>query len=572
MKKRMKLAVGFLSIFLAVIIYSLVFQMLLSNPITSSSPPSISFPDSCSNESIKLLWDSLISISSDNIVIFFNSSSNNRCNSIFAYKLIGSDAYILAAQESSSETRNSSIISAIHLNATQNYLDILKNITSILNDTKINTDTLSILQLYASLRNTATIGDADARFRNNFLISPPSWLSNPADAFASYYFVDTLATADRTTSQTGTISGNYSLDVYVFTVSIVTNCTPNWIATVEACKQDDTQNVWYNDSKSCNSLVNKPDNSTKMCDYNSNGIIGSLSNVYQRNTNISITINSATLNLSANYTSVKTVEFKEGNITRVSFLWNFTYPLNLKQIFLEKQSSSSQVGYIILEGLNATKTLTIDRLNASGKICIKDAVVNDISEISAQCNSNNEIIISCPGANSSLSCIIVNNKFVVSGISHSGIREILASGTTPTTCTPSWICSDWANCVNNLKTRTCLDSNNCNLNVGKPNLTQSCQITVCTSRWTCTSWNPTTCPKDETQTRTCTDNNNCNTNSGKPSESQTCSYTKPASLFWPIFIISLSLIIVIIIILIIITIKRNREETSQINFKYIPGK
>ena len=45
---------------------------------------------------------------------------------------------------------------------------------------------------------------------------------------------------------------------------------------------------------------------------------------------------------------------------------------------------------------------------------------------------------------------------------------------------------------------------------------------TCNPKWECSSW--TECSKTETQTRTCVDSNNCGTNSGKPKTSQSCNY------------------------------------------------
>ncbi|HLC55763.1 MAG TPA: hypothetical protein VJJ23_00830 [Candidatus Nanoarchaeia archaeon] len=44
-------------------------------------------------------------------------------------------------------------------------------------------------------------------------------------------------------------------------------------------------------------------------------------------------------------------------------------------------------------------------------------------------------------------------------------------------CLPSWYCEEWDECVNNAQTRTCIDVNGCNNNVGKPELSQSCTAT-----------------------------------------------------------------------------------------------
>ncbi len=49
-------------------------------------------------------------------------------------------------------------------------------------------------------------------------------------------------------------------------------------------------------------------------------------------------------------------------------------------------------------------------------------------------------------------------------------------------CYPSWDCNIWGQCVEGVSVRTCNDSNSCNSEVGKPELTQTCQDTGTTAR------------------------------------------------------------------------------------------
>lgn len=48
------------------------------------------------------------------------------------------------------------------------------------------------------------------------------------------------------------------------------------------------------------------------------------------------------------------------------------------------------------------------------------------------------------------------------------------SNNTGGTCTPSWQCSEWKECVDNMQTRICTDAKSCNLLTGKPSETQTC--------------------------------------------------------------------------------------------------
>ena len=55
-----------------------------------------------------------------------------------------------------------------------------------------------------------------------------------------------------------------------------------------------------------------------------------------------------------------------------------------------------------------------------------------------------------------------------------GLDDCSCTNTTPT-CTSTWECTTWSSCVNNVKTRTCTDSNSCG-NATTPPLTESCNV------------------------------------------------------------------------------------------------
>lgn len=47
-------------------------------------------------------------------------------------------------------------------------------------------------------------------------------------------------------------------------------------------------------------------------------------------------------------------------------------------------------------------------------------------------------------------------------------------GTDSDECEPNWICSEWTECVNNVKRRACLDVNECDDDTDKPAIRESC--------------------------------------------------------------------------------------------------
>ncbi|MFH1311476.1 MAG: C1 family peptidase [Nanoarchaeota archaeon] len=201
-------------------------------------------------------------------------------------------------------------------------------------------------------------------------------------------------------------------------------CTPNWKAN-SVCKPDDSLTVWYNDSNVCFSktglssdLQGKPDNQTSSfsCDFDKDGFIGDL-------TNVNSLINLSLGNLNG------TIIFKEENRTLFEFN-SSNVTINFANLFIEKQPTNNSFAYLIINGLdltsqNKTKIAYINKiLNGTG-ICIKDAEITSITEVSASCTGSNEFWLRCPGINGAYSCNLTENNTVyqISGLKHSGVKE-----------------------------------------------------------------------------------------------------------------------------------------------------
>ena len=320
------------------------------------------------------------------------------------------------------------------------------------------------------------------------------------------------------------------------------NCTSNWNEIKTPCNINDSLIIWYNDTNRCNSLAGIPTNKTINCDYDNNGIIGNISTITNENLVIQVYIDSNPMDISKIFNITKIITFNDENITRINFSYNFSKPLDLKNIFIKKQPSNGNRGYLIINGINESKTVTIDKLNStSNSVCIKNSIITLISSILDNCDAIDETLLSCPGDEEEYICEIKNNKFVISGVEHSAIEEFFIENSS--ICNPSWNCSLWLNCTNNQQTRLCADFNHCNTLIGKPIEIQSCGPS-CTSQWNCTSWTPEKCPKNQTQTRQCRDINNCAASTNKLPENQTCEYKSNSSVLI-ILIIILALIALI---------------------------
>jgi PGF-pre-PGF domain-containing protein len=56
-----------------------------------------------------------------------------------------------------------------------------------------------------------------------------------------------------------------------------------------------------------------------------------------------------------------------------------------------------------------------------------------------------------------------------------GTKGVQAETPAPTTCAENWSCNDWSACTDDVRTRTCTDSNACGTTANKPSESEQCQ-------------------------------------------------------------------------------------------------
>ena len=548
-------------------------EPLLGPTLAAFTPP---LPANCSNtENITTLWDYIFhNKPSLNGIKIFPATTGN-CNSPYGAINITSEAidsnfYILYANPNTTLPGGQTyLLWAIHGNATPLYLTQLEdaNLGNLL-------ATISLLYnnalISAYITNRSTIispAEANSNFSFFFNLTTPDllqWTATASGAFTTYLFNDSLTITEEVKTTSGVVNANYSIEYFTFFKTIlppISQCTSNFTAINTSCRQDDTVITWYNDSNSCPNAT-LPANQTTDCDFNNNRIIGNNTHINDDNLEVEIYIDSNPLNLTKNYTETRKIEIREGNIIRVELDYDFSSPLNLKNIIIEKQTSSN-FGYLIVGGLPYRKILRIDKLNSSSsEICVRDREVSDIDDFSSGCTSSVEIKLACPGNTTQFTCNLTSNIFEVSGLTRSAVKELVTTSPPPATCTSNWQCTSWSECTNNQQTRSCTDSNSCGTNTGKPVEAQACTSTpVCVPNWQCTGeWKPEKCPENEKQTQTCNDLNNCRTNAGKPAEERSCKYESQFTWITVIVILTIFIITVIIIIIYIIIGKQPRKH------------
>ncbi|MBI4438754.1 immune inhibitor A, partial [Candidatus Woesearchaeota archaeon] len=145
---------------------------------------------------------------------------------------------------------------------------------------------------------------------------------------------------------------------------------------------------------------------------------------------INISVNGS-LNLSQLFNGTFLVNVSNGSVPVVEFFWNFTNSSLGLNFSIDFQSSGSAFGAVFVKGLvlQFKKNLSLLAVNSSiGSVCVKDADVGGISNISASCSALNESLVTCPGINGSYSCSLVNSTgnstyFKISGLSFSAAKQ-----------------------------------------------------------------------------------------------------------------------------------------------------
>jgi len=244
------------------------------------------------------------------------------------------------------------------------------------------------------------------------------------------------------------------------------------------CQEDDTRTLYYTfENPSCAEAIRDLyPNVTEYCDYDSDGIIGEITD-----------IDSLDLTLTMDIASDPKIIIKSGTKSIVEFTKDVSNPVNFRNVYIEKQLSTDIAGYTFVKGLKTSKTIIVDKIATSKKLCIKDAEITDLSTVSDDCSASDETIITCPTTSGSYPCTIVGNTFVVSGLTNSAVLQFPDSNDTGG-CDEDWVCTAWSNIASECGTRDCTcdcsDSTDCS---GSNLETKSCTTAGCQYDSDCSS-------------------------------------------------------------------------------------
>jgi len=535
-------------------------------------------PSSCSSGAITSTWDSIFKNVGSSGITIVNVSGDGKCSYFLAYKISGNLTNVLAGYDLLPYSANSTFYSAIEGNFSSQFQDILGSATSE-NTTALNMSlSPSGLLSYALLGNVSSIAEANTSFFLTFKADNSSWDTSGSGSSLVYTFSQSDSNSTTRTRINGGVY-NSSLNYLTFNRTLnlsSSSCIQSWVAINTSCNSSDYKIMWYNDTNNCSNSTGKPVNVSISCDYDLNGIIGNFSSFTESNIDLELYINGSLGNISKNYTGTREVIFREVDteVDRLSFNYSFDSPFDIRGVSIEVEDGDSHYGYIVIRGLNITKTARVDKLNSSSvRVCVKntDGTIDDVTD---NCDGYREYLIDCPGSSGSIRCSLDGNLFVVSGLTRSIVKEWLNDlNDTVQECTTNWSCTAFSECgVSGTKTKICTDRAYCNSTVNKPATVENCTfISVCNTNWSCSDWAPTGCPTNLTQTRTCRDTNVCNITSGKPNQVRTCE--RQSGTNWGLIGIIIGVVILLIIAVIIIISKLNggRDDSNYVNIQGFGG-
>ncbi|MBU0471503.1 MAG: PGF-pre-PGF domain-containing protein, partial [Nanoarchaeota archaeon] len=178
----------------------------------------------------------------------------------------------------------------------------------------------------------------------------------------------------------------------------------------------------------------------------------------------------------------------EKELVNFNFSFNSSSTLDLSSLSVRTQDEDAEQGAIVVSGLDlssqgTTKTVYVKDIdNTKNSVCVKDAIIASVTEISGTCNGANETKLPCTSSGHSRTvnegtvnertyiCTDLGDSYMIEGLVHSGVQENL--------CSASWSCSSWGDCVGETQscTGTWTDANDCGSSYSGSN-SRSCTST-----------------------------------------------------------------------------------------------
>jgi|GEM_PF-2303676 len=160
-----------------------------------------------------------------------------------------------------------------------------------------------------------------------------------------------------------------------------------------------------------------------------NTTIGSMLNAGS----INISVGNST-NLSQSFSTTLNVTITINNATTIAFPHNFaTTQLNLNTIVINATNNTHRAN-LLISGVDLapidTKIITMP-IKANTTLCIIDREDAALSAVGSTCAGAESVVLSCPGANSTYSCIVINGAYRITGSRNTLVYEMNNSAASP---------------------------------------------------------------------------------------------------------------------------------------------
>ncbi|HIH42501.1 TPA: S8 family serine peptidase [Candidatus Woesearchaeota archaeon] len=218
----------------------------------------------------------------------------------------------------------------------------------------------------------------------------------------------------------------------------------------------------FNTSKNFTLTINEiEDDDNDGTNNSADPLIGNISSVTATTVSVNITVNSTT-NLTQTFNGSLPVKILNGSKLMFEFNFNFSKGrLNLSNMVIVTRSAGNFSG-VLIRGLNLTlqnqtKTVYLDNVSSQNSVCINDAEITALANISAACSGVNETLVTCDGiVTRGYNCTAIDSgtRFLVSGLNHSGVNQQCGDGDGDgfgTNCLAGPDCDD----TDSSKTTTC---------------------------------------------------------------------------------------------------------------------
>ncbi len=192
----------------------------------------------------------------------------------------------------------------------------------------------------------------------------------------------------------------------------------------------------FNISKNFTLTINEiEDDDNDGSNNSADPLIGNSSSVTAATLSVNITVNN-TVNLTQIFNGSLPVKIFNGSKLMFEFNFNFSRGrLNLSNVVIVTRSASNFSGVLIrglnLTSQNQTKTVYLDNVSSQSSVCINDAEITSLANISARCNGANETLVACDGTiTNGYNCTSIDSgtRFSVSGLNHSGVNQQCGDG------------------------------------------------------------------------------------------------------------------------------------------------